>query len=284
MHRHGSGGVLLLGLGVSLGLHAALAAGLVSLAHVGAATLPAADSGSANILLVEPEPQEPPQIRLGIERGSPDAAAWLGFEEPTEHLAPLAQVEQSAMALEEARLAGPQPDHPPLMFERAPAAPNIQPLVVAATEGAGLVEQAQAEAAVDSGSQGASGGASPADPGIVTDRESMASAIRRAPAVRPGRVLAIEGMEILTRRPRWTDATRATRYPSSPTVEIIFGADGRVRRADFARDGALVYSTGYEDVDEPLLTAVYNWTARGRDIDELPPGGEVRILITVLLR
>jgi hypothetical protein len=122
--------------------------------------------------------------------------------------------------------------------------------------------------------------------GIVSDKEAIATSIREAPVVRPGRVLAAKGLEISTRRPRFGVATRMTRAPKNPVVEITFGPDGRVKRATFVTDGSAVYNTGSDEVDQPLLNAVYSWTAKGKSISELDPNDSeagVTIMITIIL-
>jgi hypothetical protein len=187
--------------------------------------------------------------------------------------------------LEAIRLAAQAVDELPDL-ERAQGA--AEESVAAAMQESEAVEPDDTQAPSPQAGALPAAGPSGADParGEVTDRESVALSVRRAPAVRlvEGRVQAAEGLEIQTRRPRWTNTVIATRNPRTPTVEIVFGADGRVRRAAFVSDGATVYSTGFEDVDQPLLNAVYGWTARGKAIDELEEDGEVRILITVLFR
>lgn len=123
--------------------------------------------------------------------------------------------------------------------------------------------------------------------GLPADREALAAAIRAAPAVRPGQVVAGQGLEILTRQPRWSTTTVLTHRPRNPVVEIVFDREGRVRRAQFVRDGQRVYNTGYEDVDQPLLSAIYAWQARGRVLAELPPDDPdagAKVILTILLR
>ncbi len=123
------------------------------------------------------------------------------------------------------------------------------------------------------------------DPGVISDRESTPAALKAMPLVSPGRVVAAEGLEISTRRPRWSRATMVTRRPGNAVVWMIFGKDGRVKRAGFVRDKDRIYSTGFPDVDEPLLNAVYRWTAKGRALDELSddPEDGVTVRLRVLL-
>jgi hypothetical protein len=384
MIRQGSRGILLVGTAVSLAVHAGLGAGFVRLGTIPAETSQGRgeDLSRVEILLIPeipPEPEAAEPLRLGVERGSPDSAAWLGFEDATEHLARQGSVDQSAMTLMESPGDGaamaeaappgarPESESPPLAAvaeaaatEEVPADPQtpaaetlaeaepspsaepeqeleqelaaelldaaqrvtdaVRQAVMLATEAAAelarmaelsqpaeapartpaqpqhraelqtdAAEPPAAPAAPPSSTPGAAGEDGASSQGISTDREAIATAVRGAPTIRPGRVLATQGLEIQTRTPRWTYTTLMTRRPRNPTVEIFFGPDGRVLRADFVRDGATIYNTGFEDVDQPLLSAIYTWTARGKPIDELArraPGGgepaELRILITVL--
>jgi hypothetical protein len=121
-------------------------------------------------------------------------------------------------------------------------------------------------------------------PGTESDKESIATSVKKAPTVRPGQVMAGQGLEIKTRVPRWTTTTMLTHQPRNPTVRIVFGRDGAVRQAEFVRDGAIIYNTGSEDVDQPLLNAIYGWTAKGQAIRDLKPEDPgVSILITIIL-
>lgn len=324
MPRQGSSGVLLTGIAVSLAVHAAIAAGFVQFSPLLGPSAPPGQEAlaRAEVIIVEPEPEPEPapeRLRLGIEGGSPDRAAWLGFQDETEHSAPEGPTDQSAMALTEAA-GSPLPDEP--VPSAAPPLPPVsleplrewtsdvseavqrlaesvrQAVMLAADAVAELTEepeQAQAVAEAPSVPESppsptevqspspATGGAGAEPHAIRSDRESMATAIRHAPAVRPGRVLAADGLEIQTRRPQWSYVTTVTRRPRNPTVEIFFGPDGRVRRAAFATDGVVLYNTGFDDVDQPLLNAIYAWTARGRQLAELSENDELRILITIIL-
>jgi hypothetical protein len=113
-------------------------------------------------------------------------------------------------------------------------------------------------------------------PGLASDAESVAAAIRDAIDVKPGKVLAAKGLRIQTVRPEWAVTTRLMARPTNPVVRVTFGRGGRVIKADFV-DGQ---GTGWSDVDGPLKDALYRWTARGAALDQIPPtpgpGGEPR--------
>jgi hypothetical protein len=113
-------------------------------------------------------------------------------------------------------------------------------------------------------------------PGILSDAESVAAALREAIDIKPGKVLAAKGLRIQTVRPEWAVTTRLMARPKNPVVKVTFGRSGRVVKAEFV-DGQ---GTGWSDVDGPLKDALYRWTAKGSSLDEIPatpgPGGEPR--------
>lgn len=290
---------LLVGLVVSLLVHAT--GGLVM---VRAVVTPAEEPGIQVLF----ENEDPEELRLGIERSDAQTDAWLGFDTPTEHAAPESATEQSAMTMAESGEAGdaapgesPQETAPEANAEKAvvpeEAAEAARALAQVARDM--VMDWLEAAQAVDVGdlaraikaapseeaaeprevaagpaarpsppTQGQPG--SPGEPGIITDKEAAAAALKAAVTVVPGQVVAAEGLEISTRRPRWSRTTVMTRRPGNPVVWMTFGRDGRVRQAGFFRDGEREYRTGFPDVDEPLMNAVYQWTARGKALQDLP--------------
>lgn len=248
------------------------------------------------------QPKPEPRIRLGLDESKAYTLTWLGFTEATEHAGPQTAIEQSAMT---PKAGDPTPPAP-----QASPAPQLQPPPdpTTAITSAQVQEAAQAIAGVGrklneamrtAVAKPAAPNPAPTNPaaapttagnngtpGLTADKEAMASAIKKAPKVVLGQVLASEGLDIQTKSPKWGMTTMQTRRPANPTVQITFGRDGKVIRAGFAKDGRVIYSTGYDDVDEPLLSAIYTWTARGKHLVELTskdPSGEVTILITIIL-
>jgi hypothetical protein len=100
-----------------------------------------------------------------------------------------------------------------------------------------------------------------------------ASPTSRLPAinVKLGRPAAGQGLEVRTVRPRFSVTTMLTSNPRRSTVDVVFGRDGRVLRAAFQQGR----TTGYPEVDGPLLDAIYRWTARGRALADIPPDADV---------
>jgi hypothetical protein len=160
----------------------------------------------------------------------------------------------------------------------------LRALEAAAAE-ANAQTEAQAEALAQTQTE-ADGGAAAGAPGAgeranQSESESIAVSIQETLEVRPGKPAAVEGLEITTVRPRWNVGTRLTANPRNPVVKIVFGRDGAVRDAAFNGGG-----TGFSSVDEPLLDAIYSWTAKGEKLDALPDREEASITINmrILLR
>lgn len=100
--------------------------------------------------------------------------------------------------------------------------------------------------------------------GELSDRESEATTTKDVIRTFPGRPAAAQGVQIRTVRPRFSNYTTITAAPRDAIVQIAFGPDGRVVEV------TLVRSSGFADVDRPILDAVYNWTASGERIRALP--------------
>lgn len=263
-------------------------------------------------LLNEPEARRPVEQRLGLEKSRNVTINWLGFEQPTEHSAPEADVEQAELTREPtgtpAETPAPSPpretaqQQPEEPSETKTAHPAATPAaVVEATAGAVAAagewlvrlptEVAKLAAMIDPPAPQpvepdapsepptehtptvASPTPSPAptgDDGLASQKDADATAFEQTLEVRPGQPAAAEGLQINTVRPRWRYTTLLTASPRNPTVLITFGRDGRVKRAEFAVRGGKVLHSGERDVDEPLLNAIYQWTAAGKAIEALP--------------
>ena len=62
----------------------------------------------------------------------------------------------------------------------------------------------------------------------------------------------------------------------NPDVQITFNREGRVVRARFLK------STGYSNVDGPLLLSLYKWTASGKKFQALEETLTVQIRILLM--
>ncbi len=128
-------------------------------------------------------------------------------------------------------------------------------------------------------------------PGELDERASDAAMRRTArelPIDRLGRPLQASGdLQLTTVRPTWSLQVRNAYSPRrNPFIEIRFGADGRVRWARFVPLADGTVGSGYEEVDQPLLNAVFRWTARGEAIEALRdrgPGATHDIVMRFLL-
>jgi hypothetical protein len=231
--------------------------------------------------LAEERSDEPERTDEEVEE--PESAGRSPDEEEAARRALLASARGLAEALAEAlrdamaQEGAPAEDDSGVLPQRLPEVPAAEVI-----EDAGAPDAGQSASAHDTpGSESADSG-----PGVLTDKEAVAAALKAAPRVVPGRVVAAEGLEISTRRPQWSRTTLSTTHPRNPVVWITFGRDGRVRRAGFLRYGDQAFDTGYPSVDEPLINAVYRWTAKGKALDDLPrdkPDAGVTIRVWVVL-
>ena len=273
-----------------------LGVGLVAslLLHAGAAmtwlspTTPGSDALAADPTINQST------IRLGIERSPHRTIAWLGFIDPSEHLAPDREVEQSALsplppaALVADPAAARSEAVARLLNELAARAgpaldrwyePRREALIAILQAAAGAL---QAQAAESEPAEPVVAQAPPVTPAIESPKEADASAKDEPLEYRNGRVAAGEGLDITTVRPRWALSTRITASPGNPVVIVEFARDGRVRSAVFEGLGS-----GFESVDGPLLDAIYAWRARGERLEALPqddPDAVLTVRIRVHLR
>ncbi|MEZ6242312.1 MAG: hypothetical protein R3B57_04645 [Phycisphaerales bacterium] len=282
------------------------------------------EPGGASTATPTSEPlleRKKPDVVLGIQESRSVSINWLGFETPTEHRAQVAETEQPALSMAPMgetpeAVSGSGGDG---SSARAPIAPGelqataggvVGPPAPSESAPAIVVrpkesEDAQIAASPDAGSldlppardplQGAGGGGGKGEegapaggddqPGQPSDRESVATALREAMNLSDwGKPLAREGLEIKTVRPRWSVTTRLSRSPRNPVVVIQFGRDGVVRTARFLREGKFEYSTGFDDVDGPLLDAVYRWKAEGKALEPLDEAQTLQVSVRVVLR
>ena len=105
----------------------------------------------------------------------------------------------------------------------------------------------------------------PPAPGDDAPKESDAFSVIDVPpeSWRAGKPLAMEGLEIRTRKPVLPLLTQLTTQPRNPVVEMRFDRTGRVVRA------RLISSTGHEKVDGPILDSLYRWRAAGELLGKL---------------
>jgi hypothetical protein len=93
--------------------------------------------------------------------------------------------------------------------------------------------------------------------------------------VRPGTVLTADGIEIKTVVPRPSIIALYSTIPRDPKATLWISSDGKVTRVEITR------STGADNWDDPVRTALEQWTATGERIEELQ--GDLRLTVELLL-
>ncbi len=98
-----------------------------------------------------------------------------------------------------------------------------------------------------------------------SDRESIPVKLHSdTNSVVPGGVLVGEGIRIKTALPRFSVVTRVSAVPHNPIAKILFNPqDGHVIEAK------LIRSSGYPNVDGPVLASLYKWRASGQRLADL---------------
>jgi hypothetical protein len=81
--------------------------------------------------------------------------------------------------------------------------------------------------------------------------------------VQPGRVITGKGIEIKTFHPEFSIVAMISSVPSNPTCRVVFAKDGSVDSAEILR------SSGYPNIDGPILSSLYRWEATGEELKKL---------------
>lgn len=118
------------------------------------------------------------------------------------------------------------------------------------------------------------------DSGQRSDRESDATSVINVPPEkwRTGAPIAHKGVEILTRRPELPILTRLTTRPMHPVADLFFDNQGKPVSVK------IVQSSGYaDDIDQPVIDALYRWRAKGSQLARLPAGKVARFRVRVIL-
>ncbi len=129
------------------------------------------------------------------------------------------------------------------------------------------------------------GGGTGLRPGETSPAEAEAATTKPVEIRANGQshVLAARGLEVRTRSPSFSHTTRFSLPGTRPLVRVAFGRDGKVKEAAFAPGR----KTGRDDIDQPLLDAIYQWTASGKPLKELPqhdPKARVELTFSIILR
>ncbi len=216
----------------------------------------------------QPEASPTPAMAEAVEQSITD-----GLSQAIELVANVR--EQALIAVARAQLAASQ-------RAQAVPAPEAEPVKpVAPTEPVEAV-QAAAKPGIDPDADGKddkpkAGRVTAAEAAVESPKDSLATSTIKPIRVRPGKPAAAEGLDITTVRPKWTYVTRLSALPRDPVIAVDFAKDGRVLRAAFV----VGKSTGDDRVDGPLLDAMYNWTAKGKALDDLPLDGTIRMTFAI---
>jgi len=90
-----------------------------------------------------------------------------------------------------------------------------------------------------------------------TDLEAPPVSRIIAATVKPGGTKTIQGVQIKTVEPRFSPVALGTAVPGNPEYRIRFDGNGKVIKVDTLK------SSGWVNIDAPLLTAIYKWRAQG---------------------
>ncbi|MBL0928303.1 MAG: hypothetical protein IBJ11_11740 [Phycisphaerales bacterium] len=114
--------------------------------------------------------------------------------------------------------------------------------------------------------QPAAGGA-PGGSGRQSDRDSEPASTQTIGREQFGQPLAARGLRILTRSARFSYYTQLTARPRDPLFRLHFGRDGEVKNVEILR------SSGYPDIDRPIIDSLWRWRAEGEALKSLlePP-------------
>jgi hypothetical protein len=204
--------------------------------------------------------------------------SWIGFERASPHAAVAAEVEQAQVS----PTAGGTPQQAATAAAEAlsraggalaQAADRLAALAAGIAQGAGVArsrhEAQQAAERARQASESRRAQLQADTPALPDDRQADATSAEPHLVYTLGQPLAREGLRIRTVRPLFDVTTRIVELPLArrrPVVSVTFLRDGSVLRASFLPGK----NTGLESIDEPILTAVYRWTAAGSDLDAIP--------------
>jgi hypothetical protein len=203
----------------------------------------------------KPTPQPAPEDELGKPR-DPIAAETAAETSPTQ------AVDASLANLVDGSNTAQSPGQPAVPTE------TINP------EDGSTSTPAQKRPSTDAQAKG--GGTTGLTQGDKSDAESVATSTIPSLTFKPGTPLAAEGVRIRTVAPKFSITTRVAARPRNPLLELTFNREGKVIAGKFVEGR----TSGYEDIDGPILDACMRWTATGKKLQELT-AGDPRATLTV---
>ncbi|MEL7472704.1 MAG: hypothetical protein AAGK04_05240 [Planctomycetota bacterium] len=254
---------------------------------------------------LEPDDLDRSELVLGVDDSSATTLTWLGFEDPTRHEALIdAEQEQAELTLDRAA-----PTAPVERFEEPTPAPEVSAAEASSSAEAGAIDPLPLEPrradglavlpgvdttdpevgpsealAVPERSRPRVSAPAEGVPGLTSDREAPAVSLERAVQVVLGRPVAAQGLYIETRRPKVSNWDWVRGSARNPTIRLTYRADGTVREVAFVERDGRVLSTGHPFVDDKVITAAYDFTARGERIEALDRGEELRLEMQISWR
>jgi hypothetical protein len=201
-----------------------------------------------------------------------------GIEQPKDKPVDVSDKHEMIKAIEPAKAVRPvepvpEPSHAVAVPEAAAPSHATTPTATAKASGPAAGANVPGEAA---------GGGGGDHPGTKSEKEADASSTTASIEIRPGHPAAAQGLDITTKRPHFTRLTRVVSYPErNPLFKVTFNARGVVTKVK------LMESSGVRDVDEPVINAIYQWTAKGKALQELAsgdPASGLTISVRILLR
>lgn len=256
-----------------------------------------------------------PEPKAGRDRSPHSTLTWIGYEEYEEHIAELSEVEQAAFteatpsppgmrpvarataAINEAaeRTAQRIADAVDSLVELAvqvdgalasaaipeptpPVEPEPEPEPQPTVEPEPTAEPVEEPAPEPQPEEPAGG--PPADPGEQSDRESPATSLHQIKDadLKLGKPVVGDGVEVKTKRPRFTPLMRLGSLSRNPIALIEFDHQGLPTLVTIIR------SSGRTDVDDRVRSRLYQWAARGERIDELDEDETYPFNVELLLR
>ncbi len=155
-----------------------------------------------------------------------------------------------------------------------------------------MAEAEQSEARPEEAREEAQAEATPAEPsadvapaqasvpgaaGEQDDRESDATSVVQTPRKELGRPVSAQGLRIRTVKPSFSHYASIMSSPRDPVIRIHFDAQGRVKLVD------LLQSSGFPDIDRPVLDAAYRWRAEGKALKSLGGSETISVDMRILL-
>jgi hypothetical protein len=176
-----------------------------------------------------------------------------------------------------------QPPKPAVPTDASFVAQPTNPLVSTAAQQAADAAAPNASPTTKSNAPTQGGGSTGNRPGEKSDAESIATSTVPSLNFRPGTPLAGEGVRVRTVAPKFSITSRVASRPRNPVLELTFSREGKVVAGKFVEGR----TSGYEDIDGPILDAAMRWTATGKKLQELTasdPKATFVVRITYLLQ